>query len=187
MALIIVESPTKARTFNYILKSKGLEDKNNYFVFASMGHIRDLPKSKIAIDYEHDFKPDLEPILNKEKIITQLKKLALENQEIILGESQQEQAHQCEAHADGEGIGTGMLIGIKSCERLQDRRCHLENQRDDAYLCKRKVELILYYRVDGRNNRLNHIVQEMGNATDDEHGIHRTLYHRRISLDFTAY
>ena len=84
MALIIVESPTKARTFNYILKSKNLEDKNNYFVFASMGHIRDLPKSKIAIDYGHDFKPDLEPILNKEKIITQLKKLAAENQEIIL-------------------------------------------------------------------------------------------------------
>ena len=64
------------------------------------------------------------------------------NQKIILGESQQEQAHQCETHADGEGIGTGMLIGIKSCERLQDRRCHLENQRDDAYLCKREVELI---------------------------------------------
>jgi len=84
MALIIVESPTKARTFNYILKSKGLDDKNNYFVFASMGHIRDLPKSKIAIDYEHDFRPDLEPILNKEKIIIQLKKLATENQEIIL-------------------------------------------------------------------------------------------------------
>ena len=94
MALIIVESPTKARTFNYILKSAsaakvkaGKEDKGsetNYFVFASMGHIRDLPKSKIAIDYEHDFKPDLEPIANKEKFITQLKKLAIENQEIIL-------------------------------------------------------------------------------------------------------
>jgi len=85
MALIIVESPTKARTFNYILKSSAsATDKNNYFVFATMGHIRDLPKSKIAIDYENDFKPDLEPILNKEKIIAQLKKLAEENQEIIL-------------------------------------------------------------------------------------------------------
>ena len=52
---------------------------------------------------------------------------------------------------------------------------------------KREVELILHNRIDGRDNRLNHIVQEMGNATDDEHGIHRTLYHRRISLDFTAY
>jgi len=84
MALIIVESPTKARTFNYILKANEKTDKNNYFVFASMGHIRDLPKNKIAIDYEKDFKPGLEPILNKEKVIAQLKKLASENQEIIL-------------------------------------------------------------------------------------------------------
>jgi len=84
MALIIVESPTKARTFNYIFKSKGETDKNNYFVFATMGHVRDLPKNRIAIDYEKDFKPDYEVIKNKEKIIMQLKKLAQENQEIIL-------------------------------------------------------------------------------------------------------
>ena len=103
MALIIVESPTKARTFNYILKgsasAKATADKeNNYFVFASMGHIRDLPKSKIAIDYEHDFKPDLEPIPNKEKIITQLKKLALENQEIILATDQDREGEAISYH-----------------------------------------------------------------------------------------
>lgn len=99
MALIIVESPTKARTFNYILKSSAsATDKNNYFVFASMGHIRDLPKSKIAIDYENDFKPDLEPILNKEKIITQLKKLAAENQEIILATDQDREGEAISYH-----------------------------------------------------------------------------------------
>jgi DNA topoisomerase-1 len=84
MALIIVESPTKARTFNYILKSRDGTDKNNYFVFATMGHVRDLPKSKIAINYEKDFQPDYEVIKNKEKVIDQLKKLAEEDQEIIL-------------------------------------------------------------------------------------------------------
>ena len=57
-----------------------------------------------------------------------------------------------------------MLVGIKPCEWLQDRRRHLEDQRDDTYLCKREVELILHNRIDGRDNRLNHIVQEMGNA-----------------------
>ena len=98
MALIIVESPTKARTFNYILKSSKANEKNNYFVFASMGHIRDLPKSKIAIDYEHDFKPDLEPILNKEKIISQLKKLAGENQEIILATDQDREGEAISYH-----------------------------------------------------------------------------------------
>ena len=110
-----------------------------------------------------------------------------ENQKIILGKSQQEQAHQGEAHAEGKSIGTGMLVSIKPRKRLQDGRRHLEDQRDDTYLCKREVELILHNRIDGRDNRLNHIIQEMGNATDDEHGIYRTLYHLRISLDFTTY
>jgi DNA topoisomerase-1 len=113
MALIIVESPTKARTFNYILRGsasatssakaskvkKAKADKeNNYFVFASMGHIRDLPKSRIAIDYENDFKPDLEPILNKEKVITQLRKLASENQEIILATDQDREGEAISYH-----------------------------------------------------------------------------------------
>lgn len=78
MALIIVESPTKARTFNRIL------DPKDYFVFATMGHIRDLPGNKIAINYEKQFKPDYIIIKNKEKIVEKLKKLASENKEIIL-------------------------------------------------------------------------------------------------------
>lgn len=78
MALIIVESPTKARTFNRIL------DPKEYFVFATMGHIRDLPGSKISIDYDKDFKPDYEIIKNKEKVVEKLKKLVSENKEIIL-------------------------------------------------------------------------------------------------------
>ena len=78
MALIIVESPTKARTFNAILKGK------DFFVFATMGHIRDLPGNKISIDYQNNFKPDYAIIKNKEKIIEKLKSLALENNEIIL-------------------------------------------------------------------------------------------------------
>lgn len=78
MALIIVESPTKARTFNRILKGK------DYFVFATMGHFRDLPHDKIAIDYGHDFKPDYEIMKNKQKVVDQLQKLASQNKEIIL-------------------------------------------------------------------------------------------------------
>ncbi len=78
MPLIIVESPTKARTFNRILKG------GDYFVFATMGHIRDLPPSKIAIDYEHDFKPDYTIIKNKEKIVSELKSLAKKSKEVIL-------------------------------------------------------------------------------------------------------
>ncbi len=78
MSLIIVESPTKARTFNRILGGK------DYYVFATMGHIRDLPGNKMAIDFDHDFKPDYIIIKNKTKTVSQLKKLAKENGEVIL-------------------------------------------------------------------------------------------------------
>lgn len=78
MTLIIVESPTKARTFNKILKGK------DYFVFATMGHIRDLPENKISIDFNNKFKPDYVIVKNKEKIVEKLKKLSKENKEIIL-------------------------------------------------------------------------------------------------------
>lgn len=78
MNLIIVESPTKARTFNRILKGK------DYFVFATFGHIRDLPPQKIAIDYEKKFKPQYQLIPSKKKVIDQLKKLGSQNDQIIL-------------------------------------------------------------------------------------------------------
>ena len=48
MDLIIVESPTKAKTLTRFLKGK-------YQVTATMGHIRDLPKSDLGVDMEHDF------------------------------------------------------------------------------------------------------------------------------------
>jgi len=50
MNLIIVESPTKARTLAKFLGK-------DYRIVSSMGHIRDLPKKKLAIDTEKDFKP----------------------------------------------------------------------------------------------------------------------------------
>ncbi len=78
MALIIVESPTKARTFNRILKDQ------DYYVFATLGHIRDLPHNKIAIDYTHNFKPEYEIMPAKKKVADQLKKLLSKNKDIIL-------------------------------------------------------------------------------------------------------
>jgi len=78
MAIIIVESPTKARTFNRIFKGK------DYFVFATMGHIRDLPNNKLSINYQNNFFPSYQVIGLKEKIVNKLKQLAKENKEIIL-------------------------------------------------------------------------------------------------------
>jgi DNA topoisomerase-1 len=50
MELIIVESPTKAKTISKFLGK-------NYLVESSFGHIRDLPKSEMGVDIEHDFAP----------------------------------------------------------------------------------------------------------------------------------
>lgn len=78
MALIIVESPTKARTFNRILKGQ------DYYVFATLGHIRDLPHERLAVDYNHEFKPEYEIMESKKKVVDQLKKLIEKNKNIIL-------------------------------------------------------------------------------------------------------
>ncbi len=78
MNLIIVESPTKANTFNKYLKD------TKYQVEATMGHVRDLPENKIAVDIDHNFKPDY--ILNKKKqsIIERIKSLAQKAHTVIL-------------------------------------------------------------------------------------------------------
>lgn len=65
--LIIVESPAKAKTISRFL-GKG------YKVEATMGHVIDLPKSKMGINIEEDFEPDYITIRGKGKILTRLKK-----------------------------------------------------------------------------------------------------------------
>ena len=67
--LIIVESPTKARTLSRFLGK-------DYQVEATMGHIKDLPKSKLGIDLENNFEPQYEEVAGKMKVIALLKKLA---------------------------------------------------------------------------------------------------------------
>lgn len=82
MALIIVESPTKARTFNRILKMDGKGDQ--YFVMATMGHIRDLPGKEMAIDFADHYRPKYEYIEKRKKVIDQMIALSKEHDEIIL-------------------------------------------------------------------------------------------------------
>ncbi len=67
--LVIVESPSKAKTINKYLGK-------NYTVMASVGHLRDLPKSKLGVDIEHDFAPEYITIRGKGELITKLKKAA---------------------------------------------------------------------------------------------------------------
>ena len=65
--LVIVESPSKAKTIGKYLGP-------DYIVKASMGHLRDLPKSKMGVDLENDFTPQYIPVRGKEDLIKELKK-----------------------------------------------------------------------------------------------------------------
>lgn len=77
MDLIIVESPTKAKTLNKFLNGK-------YKIEATMGHIRDLPKSELGVDIEHDFKPGYVTPRERASKVKELKKIASESDSVIL-------------------------------------------------------------------------------------------------------
>ena len=81
MNLLIVESPSKAKTIEKYLSEEGA----SYTVRASVGHIRDLPKSnKKAIDIEGGFIPHYEISKGKDKVVEELQKLAEKSKEVIL-------------------------------------------------------------------------------------------------------
>ncbi len=75
--LVIVESPAKAKTIGKYLGP-------DYVVKASMGHLRDLPKSKLGVDVDNDFEPDYRPIKGKEDIIKDLKTTAGKSKTVFL-------------------------------------------------------------------------------------------------------
>ena len=75
--LVIVESPSKAKTIGKYLGP-------DYEVKASMGHVRDLPKSTLGVDIEHGFQPEYVPIKGKEDIIRDLKKAAKASEKVYL-------------------------------------------------------------------------------------------------------
>src|SRR5262252_364906 len=88
-SLVIVESPSKAKTINkYLGKS--------YTVLASVGHIKDLPKKGLGVDVENDFKPTYEVMPGKEKVVKQLKDAAKDAEAIYVA---------TDPDREGEAIG----------------------------------------------------------------------------------
>jgi DNA topoisomerase-1 len=77
MDLIIVESPTKARTLNKFLSK-------TYQVEATVGHVRDLPKSKLGVNVDKDFKPDWEIVKGKDKVIKKISETGKSAKNILL-------------------------------------------------------------------------------------------------------
>ena len=99
-ALVVVESPAKAKTINKYLG-------RDYKVVASMGHIRDLPKSKLGVDVDDDFAESYEPLLSRKKVIKELKDAAKDASDIYVA---------TDPDREGEAIGwhiTQELAGKK--------------------------------------------------------------------------
>jgi DNA topoisomerase I len=100
-ALVVVESPAKAKTINKYL---GRE----YKVIASMGHIRDLPKSKLGVDVENDFAEQYESIESRKKIIKELKDAAKDASDIYVA---------TDPDREGEAIGWHLTQELKGKKR----------------------------------------------------------------------
>ena len=76
--LIIVESPAKARAISKLLGQK-------YSVKASLGHVRDLPKSQLGVNIENNFDPKYITIRGKGEVIKELRSAAKKADQILLG------------------------------------------------------------------------------------------------------
>lgn len=98
MNLIIVESPTKANTISKFLG-------NDYEVMASMGHIRDLPRTVLGVDIENNFEPKYQNMKTKKKQIQELKQaLKSANGDVILATDEDR---------EGEAISWHLLSALK--------------------------------------------------------------------------
>ena len=97
--LVIVESPTKAKTITKFL-GKG------YVVRSSFGHLRDLPKSKMGIDIEHNFEPQYVVSRDKSKVVKELKALNAKADDVLLA---------TDSDREGEAISWHLahILGIK--------------------------------------------------------------------------
>ncbi len=97
-ALVIVESPTKAKTIGKILGK-------DYVIKSSMGHVRDLPPRRLGVDIKNNFKPTYEIIKNKKKIVKELTKAMKEAEQVYLATDQDR---------EGEAIGWHLVAATKA-------------------------------------------------------------------------
>ena len=100
-ALVIVESPAKAKTINKYLGK-------DYEVEASLGHVKDLPKSGLGVDVENEFATELVIIPGKEKVVAMLKKKALKAAAVYLAPDPDREGEAIAAHlAEEFGVTRG--------------------------------------------------------------------------------
>jgi DNA topoisomerase-1 len=144
--LIIVESPAKTKTLKGFLG-------NDYQIEASMGHVRDLPEKKLAIDIEKDFKPTYEIIPSRVDVITKLRKAAKEASEVYLAS---------DPDREGEAISWHLkeALGLKNPKRIQFNEItktavqaalvnsrQIDMDRVNAQQARRELDRIVGYKI----------------------------------------
>ena len=114
--LVIVESPTKVKTIKKFLGS-------NYVVMASNGHVRDLPKSQMGVDLEHDFEPKYITIRGKGEILAGLRKEVKKADKIYLATDPDREGEAISWHlAYLLGLDVDMdLVDAQQARRVLDR------------------------------------------------------------------
>ncbi|MGB9679015.1 MAG: type I DNA topoisomerase [Thermoanaerobacteraceae bacterium] len=136
-SLIIVESPSKAKTISKFLGK-------NYKVEASMGHVRDLPKSQLGVDVENNFNPKYITIRGKGPIIDKLKKQAKDVEKIFLATDPDREGEAISWH-----IANILNIGMEELCRVEFHEI-TKNAVQNAVKNPRKINLNL---VDAQQAR----------------------------------
>jgi DNA topoisomerase I len=147
-ALVVVESPAKAKTINKYLG-------RDFKVVASMGHIRDLPKSKLGVDIDNDFAEEYVSIESRKKVIKELKDAAKEASDIYVA---------TDPDREGEAIGWHLTQELKGKRRkiyrltfneitkkaVQDALKHpraIDEKMVDAQRARRVLDRLVGYKI----------------------------------------
>lgn len=147
-SLILVESPTKARTIQrYVGK--------DYKVLASVGHIKDLPKSRLGVDVEHGFEPRYEVIRGKSKVIREIKKAARGVKTVFLALDPDREGEAIASHLAEEVEGSGRVIhralfNEVSKEAVLHALSHpteLDRRKVEAQLARRVLDRLVGYEI----------------------------------------
>ena len=125
MKLVIVESPTKAKTLQKFLGE-------GYEVLSSKGHLVDLPKKNLGVDVEHDFTPEYDQVSGKKAVITELKKAAAKAEEIFIA---------TDPDREGEAIAWHIkeLVGDHKIKRVAFHEI-TEEAVKDSFLTPREID-----------------------------------------------
>jgi len=147
-SLVIVESPAKAKTINKYLG-------DGYVVKASVGHVRDLPKQRLAVDIEHGFTPEYEVIRGKGKIIADIKKAAKTADKVYLAPDPDREGEAIAWHVAEElGVPESKLFRVmfneitaKAIAEAMKKPGKIDINKVDAQQARRVLDRLVGYQV----------------------------------------